>query len=115
MLRTRSLTILLCAVTGFCLIANKVEALPLHTTATYYSDYYNGRQMANRHRFSQSAMVAAHPTIRLGTRIRVQHRNRSIIVTVTDRCLCTLDLSKAAFKQLAPLRKGRIPVKVTRI
>lgn len=98
---------------GTLLIGSPVNAGS--TTATYYSDYFNGRKMANGRRFNQAAMTAAHPSLRLGTRIRVRHKKRAITVTVTDRCRCTLDLSKRAFRILAPLKKGRIKVSYGRI
>jgi rare lipoprotein A (peptidoglycan hydrolase) len=94
---------------GVALPANAGNA-----SATYYSDYYIGRKMANGRRFSQSAMVAAHPTYKLGTRLRVKYKGRSVTVVVSDRCNCSLDLSKAAFSQLAPLKKGRIPVRISK-
>jgi rare lipoprotein A len=91
-----------------------VQALPLRASATYYADYFVGRKMANGVRFYQSSMVAAHPYLKLGTRVKVSYKGRSVLVTITDRCNCSIDLSKAAFRQLAPLRVGRIPVQVTR-
>lgn len=103
------------ALAAFLFLPLPAEARPFRTTATFYANYFNGRKMANGRRFSQSKMVAAHPSIKLGTNLRVTHRGRSVVVTVSDRCACTLDLSKAAFRQLAPLKKGRIPVKVTRL
>jgi rare lipoprotein A len=80
--------------------------------ATYYSDYYNGRKMANGKRFSQGGYTAAHPSHRLGTRLKVYNpkNKRSVIVTVTDRCRCSLDLSKAAFSRIAKLSQGRVRV-----
>lgn len=84
-----------------------------NASATYYSDYFNGRRMANGQRFSQGQLVAAHPSLKFGTRLRVTYKGRSVYVTVKDRCNCSLDLSKAAFSQLSPLRRGRVPVKVT--
>lgn len=85
------------------------------TTATWYGGGFHGRKMANGRRFNQWAMTAAHPSLKLGTRIRVRHKNRSVVVKITDRCRCTLDLSKGAFKRLAPLSKGRIRVKYSRV
>jgi rare lipoprotein A len=112
----KTLAIALCTLTGICLIPETpADARTVRASATYYSNYYNGRRMANGRRFSQSAMVAAHPTYRLGTRLRVRYKNRSVVVTVMDRCHCSLDLSKAAFRRLAPLKKGRIPVRVTKL
>lgn len=84
-------------------------------SATYYGPGFHGKKMANGRRFNQNAMTAAHPSLRLGTRIRVRYRSRSVVVRVTDRCRCSLDLSKAAFRQLAPLSKGRIRVRYSRI
>ena len=90
-------------------------ALAGQTTATWYGNGFHGRRMANGKRFNQNAMTAAHPSLRLGSRIRVQYRGRSVMVRVTDRCRCSLDLSKAAFRRLAPLSKGRIKVRYSRI
>lgn len=84
-------------------------------TATYYANSFNGRKMANGQRFSQHRYTAAHPTIRLGKTIRVTNRKtgKTIRVKVTDRCRCTLDLSKAAFIALGgKLKQGRIPITI---
>ena len=85
-------------------------------TATYYADSFEGRRMANGRRFSQSAMVAASNNYKLGTRVRVTNRNnkKSVVVTVSDRCgRCSIDLSKAAFRRIGALQKGRIPVSIS--
>lgn len=100
---------------GLTLFLPVMEVNASQYSATYYSNYYNGRRMANGQRFSQNAMVAAHPTMKLGTRLRVRHKNRSVIVTVKDRCRCSLDLSKGAFRRLAPLKKGRIVVSAKKV
>ncbi len=72
--------------------------------------------MANGQRFSHGRVSnAASGVYPLGTRLRVSHRGRAVVVTITDRCRCYLDLSKAAFRQLAPLSVGRIPVSVSRL
>ena len=84
-------------------------------SATYYGPGFHGQLMANGKRFNQYGLTAAHPSLRLGTRIRVRHGNRSVVVKITDRCRCSLDLSKGAFKRLAPLSKGRIRVKYSRV
>lgn len=100
---------------AFVFTSQPVSANNFKTTATYYSDYYAGRQMANGKIFRQSGLTAAHRSLKFGTRLRVTHKGKSVVVVVTDRCRCTLDLSKAAFKRLAPLSKGRIPVRVTKL
>mgnify|MGYP001613417213 FL=1 len=68
--------------------------------------------------------AAAGPLLRVGdwrgTVVVVEHRGRSVAVTLTDSCLCGeraglptfLDLSDAAFRQLAPLSAGVIEVSV---
>lgn len=81
-------------------------------SATYYSDYFQGRRMANGQRFSQSSNSVASNRYKLGTRVKICYKRRCVTGVVRDRCNCSIDLSKALFKQLAPLRKGRIPVKV---
>ncbi len=85
-------------------------------TATYYADSLQGRRMANGQTFSQSAMVAASNNYKLGTRLKVTNRNnkKSVVVTVADRCSrCSIDLSKAAFRRIASLKKGRVPVSIS--
>jgi rare lipoprotein A len=86
-------------------------------SATYYSGSLHGKKMANGKRYNPNQMVAAHPSYPIGTRLKVTNRKtkRSVVVTVTDRCSCSLDLSRAAFRQIGNLKKGRVPVSVTRI
>lgn len=84
-------------------------------TATFYANRFNGRLMANGKRFSQHRYTAAHPNIRLGKVIKVTNKKtgKTIRVTVTDRCYCSLDLSKSAFLALGgKLKQGRIPVSI---
>ncbi|MEB3309497.1 MAG: septal ring lytic transglycosylase RlpA family protein [Snowella sp.] len=99
------------------LISLMLSDLALAGTATYYGRSFNGRKMANGRRFNPNHMVAAHPSYPFGTQLRVTNRRtkRSVVVTVTDRCSCTIDLSPAAFRQIGNLRKGRIPVSITRL
>ena len=94
-------------------IVEPVIAGTFRTTATHYSDYYNGRRMKNGSKFTQNSNYVAHPWLKLGTRVTVRYKNRSVTGVVTDRCNCTIDLSKGLFRQLAPLKKGRISVKVS--
>lgn len=83
-------------------------------SATYYSDYYQGRKMANGQVFSQSSNSVAHPSYKLGTRLRICYKKRCVTGVVRDRCRCSIDLSKGLFRQLAPLSRGRINVSVTK-
>ncbi len=52
--------------------------------ASYYGNE-SGRQTASGQRFNQSAMTCAHRSLPFGTRLRVSHGGRSVIVTVNDR------------------------------
>lgn len=83
-------------------------------TATFYGSGYQGRRTASGARFSQHQPVAAHPSLPIGTRVRVTNRNngKSVIVRIVDRCRCSIDLSQAAFRQIGSLSKGRVPVKI---
>lgn len=86
-------------------------------TATYYAHHFAGQRMANGKVYLPHKMIAAHRHYRLGTRLKVVNRKtgKSVIVTVSDRCSCSLDLSPAAFKHIGGLRQGRIPVRVAAI
>ncbi|ACK66945.1 Rare lipoprotein A [Rippkaea orientalis PCC 8801] len=83
-------------------------------TATYYSSSYQGSKTASGVRFSNSQPMAAHPSLPLGSKVKVTNRNngKSVIVRIVDRCRCSIDLSQAAFRQIGSLSKGRIPVSI---
>lgn len=83
-------------------------------TATYYGNKFSGRKMANGRVYHHNKMVAAHRRYPLGTRLKVVNKRngKSVSVTVSDRCSCSLDLSPAAFRRISNLRSGRVPVKV---
>jgi rare lipoprotein A len=52
--------------------------------ASFYGNE-SGRQTASGQRFNQEAMTAAHRTLPFGTKLRVTHGGRSVVVTVNDR------------------------------
>ncbi len=84
-------------------------------TATYYHDFFHGKRSASGERFSQYKMTAAHNALPLGTIVEVSRGGRKIRVKITDRSGMGrrhIDLSKAAFKKLAPLSRGAIKVEV---
>jgi rare lipoprotein A len=45
----------------------------------------SGRQTASGQRFNENAMTCAHRSLPFGTKLRVSHGGRSVIVTVNDR------------------------------
>ncbi len=52
--------------------------------ASYYGNE-SGSRTASGQRFNQNAMTAAHRTLPFGTKLRVTHGGRSVIVTINDR------------------------------
>ena len=52
--------------------------------ASYYGNE-SGSRTASGQRFNQNAMTAAHRTLPFGTKLRVTHGSRSVIVTINDR------------------------------
>jgi len=84
--------------------------------ASHYGrgDGYGGQVTASGERMNPNAFTAAHPYLPMGTRLRVTHGRRSIVIRVNDRgpyaAGRTLDLSYAAFAALAPPSRGEISV-----
>ena len=52
--------------------------------ASYYGNEA-GRKTASGERFNQNAMTCAHRSLPFGTKLRVTHGGRSVVVTVNDR------------------------------
>ena len=52
--------------------------------ASFYGNE-SGSQTASGQRFNQNAMTAAHRTLPFGTKLRVTHGDRSVVVTINDR------------------------------
>jgi rare lipoprotein A len=52
--------------------------------ASYYGNE-SGSRTASGQRFNQSAMTCAHRSLPFGTKLRVTHGDRSVVVTVNDR------------------------------
>ena len=52
--------------------------------ASFYGNE-SGSHTASGQRFNQNAMTAAHRSLPFGTRLRVTHGGRSVIVTINDR------------------------------
>lgn len=83
--------------------------------ASFYAEAHHGKRMANGRPFNMHAMTAASNTLPLGSKVRVTHGEKSVVVTITDRGGFTrlgriLDMSKGSFAKLASTRKGIINV-----
>jgi rare lipoprotein A len=91
--------------------------------ASFYGEELRGSPMANGVPFDPDQLTAASWFFPFGTQIQVLHENRSVIVTITDRGPALrlvrqgriIDLSEAAFRQLADPRQGLIYVRLYRL
>ena len=74
-------------------------------TASVYDGWYHNRADACGGTYRHWNVSAAHPWLPCGTRVRVTHGNRSLVVPITDRCDCnSIDLSAgAAYRLRVPL------------
>jgi len=52
--------------------------------ASFYGNE-SGSKTASGQRFNENAMTAAHRSLPFGTKLRVTHRGRSVVVTINDR------------------------------
>jgi rare lipoprotein A len=86
--------------------------------AYYYAKRYNKKRTSSGAIHNSRKLTAAHPTIPLGTRVKVVNlaNDRSVVVTVNDRCrkrsFELIDLSQAAARQLGFLGKGTAWVRI---
>ena len=82
-------------------------------------DPFHGRATANGEIYDQEAFTAAHPTLPLGTRVKVTNlaNGRSVILTVNDRGPFVddrlIDLSRMAARRLGFKDQGLAQVRVT--
>lgn len=86
--------------------------------ASFYHHSLHGLKTASGEPYDQDAMTAAHPTLPIGTAVKVtnRHNKRWVIVRINDRGpnfgSRIVDLSRAAAVQLGMLRRGVAPVKL---
>lgn len=77
--------------------------------ASYYGSE-SGSRTASGARFNPMGLTAAHRTLPFGTRLKVTHAGRSVVVTVNDRGPFirgrVLDLSKGAAHAIGLTRRG---------
>lgn len=100
------------------LVASQAQA----NYATYYGDKFHGRKTASGERYNQNAFTCASNQYKLGTRLKVTNKanGKSVICRVNDRggfgkYGVSLDLSKGAFKKIAPLSDGKVRVTIRKI
>jgi rare lipoprotein A len=83
--------------------------------ASFYGNE-SGRQTASGQRFNENAMTCAHRSLPFGTKLRVTHGGRSVIVTVNDRGPFVrgrvLDLSTGAARAIGLDGIGQVTAEV---
>ena len=90
--------------------------------ASWYGKEFHGRTTASGVPFDRRAMVAAHPTLPFGTRVRVRRlaTGASVVVRIVDRGPgarprrdgVVIDLSEGAAERLGFIRSGRTRVRL---
>jgi rare lipoprotein A (peptidoglycan hydrolase) len=90
----------------------KATASKQVTRASWYGKSFQGKPTASGSVFNPSHLTAAHPTLDLGSKVKVTElrSGRSVIVRITDRGPFLhgrgIDLSYAAARQLGIIRRG---------
>ena len=83
-------------------------------TATVYHQEFNGGPAYCGGTYAHWSISAAHPWLPCGTRVRVSHKGRSLMVPITDRCDCnSIDLSAGAAWRLGVPLDGVATVRIS--
>ena len=86
--------------------------------ASFYGNEFQSRKTSNGEIFDQAKHTAAHRTLPFGTRLKVTNtqNSKSVVVRVNDRGPFAkgriIDLSSSAFKAIANLSAGVVPVRI---
>lgn len=86
--------------------------------ASWYGPGFNGNHTANGEVFNQEALTAAHPSLPMGTRVRVTNLDtgRAVVVRVNDRGPYAgdriLDLSAGAARVIGLMDSGVAPIRL---
>jgi rare lipoprotein A len=78
--------------------------------ASWYGPGFAGRRTASGERFNPAEYTAAHRTLPFGSKVRVTHNGRSVVVRINDRGPFhggrVIDLSQAAAEEIGLRRAG---------
>ena len=86
--------------------------------ARIYAKRFKGRKTSSGEIYDPQKLTAAHPTLPLGTEVKVVNpaNQKSVIVTINDRCRkrkeLYIDLSRQAASELGILRQGKATVRI---
>lgn len=98
----------------FCAPAVQAHHTGRTVTATVYDAWYSGRPAYCGGTYQHWGVSAAHPWLPCGTRVRVSHRGRSLVVPIRDRCDCnSIDLSAGAASALGVPLNGIATVRIS--
>lgn len=99
-----------------CQSVMTVEAQTIRGKASWYGPGFAGKKTASGVRFNPAGLTAAHRSLRFGTRLRVTHRGRSVVVTVNDRGPFirgrVLDLSQGAARAIGMSGVGHVTAEI---
>lgn len=109
--------------TGLSLVAAEKKALKVERgLASFYGKKFQGKETASGETFDMHELVAAHPSLPLGTVARVTNleNNRTVEVRINDRGPSEqnrtegviIDLSREAAEALDFIKEGRVHVQV---
>jgi len=100
---------------GFWRDANASMGHSFSGVASMYGNE-SGRNTASGQRFNENAMTCAHRSLPFGTKLRVSHGDRSVIVTVNDRGPFVhgrvLDLSTGAARAIGLSGLGQVTAEI---
>lgn len=108
----------LCAASFFLLSFALPAAAQETGTAVYYSDWFQGRPMANNEMFDQANLTASHKTYPFGSMVKVTNvaNDKSVTVRVTDRMATRskmlISVTKSAAEQLGFVADGKTQVRL---
>lgn len=111
-----TLTLTFLSLVGYSQISDTVES-----KASFYHSKYHGRKTSTGEIYNETKPSAASNYYALGTKLLIINKitGQSVIVRVNDRMANyikdRIDLSKFAFKKIAPLAKGIQKVSIVEI
>ena len=97
-------------------------AAPVADAKTCKASFYGAGERLNRHTangevYRPHGITAAHRTLPFGSRVKVSHGSRSVVVRINDRGPASwtgrcIDLSLGAARKLGMVKRGVAPVRL---
>ena len=112
-MKTLSLKLIMLLALAITLLTPTLAYAESVHNASWYGGYFHGRKTASGEIYNKYALTAASNSHKLGSKLKVTNvkTGKSVVVKVNDtggfaKYNRTLDLSQAAFQQIAPLDQG---------